>query len=96
MEGTNKGKTMNKKQDAISVAAAIMGRKGGSAKTKAKSDAVRENGKKGGRPSKGIGDKRETVRAYIKAHGGLRGLSPSAKSELILQAERMAGITKIS
>lgn len=35
-----------------SAAAATLGRKGGQAKTEAKTAAVRENGKKGGRPKK--------------------------------------------
>lgn len=37
---------------AIHSAAAILGRKGGSAKSAEKTAAVRENGKKGGRPRK--------------------------------------------
>jgi general stress protein YciG len=36
--------------DPVSVAAAALGRKGGKAKSQEKTDAVRENGKKGGRP----------------------------------------------
>jgi hypothetical protein len=36
----------------LSLAAAIMGRKGGPAKSEKKRKAVRENGKKGGRPRK--------------------------------------------
>jgi len=40
------------KQIDISTAAAAMGRKGGSVKSEAKAAAVRENGKKGGRPPK--------------------------------------------
>jgi hypothetical protein len=39
--------------DKTSKAAALLGRKGGSAKTKAKATAARINGRKGGRP-KGI------------------------------------------
>lgn len=35
---------------AVSAAAAVMGRKGGSARSEAKTAAVRENGRKGGRP----------------------------------------------
>ena len=37
---------------AVSAAAAVMGRKGGSARSEAKTAAVRENGRKGGRPKK--------------------------------------------
>jgi hypothetical protein len=37
---------------AISSAAAILGRKGGKSKSKAKSAAARRNGRKGGRPRK--------------------------------------------
>jgi hypothetical protein len=36
----------------VSVAAAILGRRGGQVKSDAKAKAVRENGKKGGRPPK--------------------------------------------
>ena len=36
----------------ISSAAAILGRKGGTVRTQAKSAAARRNGKKGGRPRK--------------------------------------------
>ena len=39
-------------ENEMSQAAAILGRKGGKARTKAKIKAVRENGKKGGRPRK--------------------------------------------
>jgi hypothetical protein len=39
-------------QQEISKAAAILGRKGGQAKTKAQNRARRLNGKKGGRPKK--------------------------------------------
>ena len=35
------------------LAAALMGKKGGSSKSKAKQKAARENGKCGGRPKKG-------------------------------------------
>jgi len=41
---------MNRKQ--ISKVAAALGKLGGSAKSKAKAKASRENGKKGGRPRK--------------------------------------------
>lgn len=37
----------------VDMAAATLGRKGGSAKTEAKQAASRENGKKGGRPKRG-------------------------------------------
>jgi hypothetical protein len=40
------------KPEQISKAAAAMGRKGGAAKTEAKADAARANGKLGGRPTK--------------------------------------------
>lgn len=40
----------------ISQAAALLGRKGGSAKSEKKTKAVRENGKKGGRPKKRLDD----------------------------------------
>lgn len=39
-------------RSAVGQAASAMGKKGGSAKTEAKSTASRENGKKGGRPKK--------------------------------------------
>jgi hypothetical protein len=39
-------------RSAVSIAAAAMGRKGGSSKSKAKADAAKANGKKGGRPRK--------------------------------------------
>jgi hypothetical protein len=39
-------------EEAIRKAAALIGRKGGQAKTEAKVKAARENGKKGGRPRK--------------------------------------------
>jgi len=38
--------------DSLSAAAAAMGRKGGTSRSKAKKAASRENGKKGGRPKK--------------------------------------------
>lgn len=46
------GKREVVEQSEISKAASAMGKKGGSAKTKAKSSASRENGKLGGRPKK--------------------------------------------
>lgn len=39
-------------EEQISKAAAVMGKKGGKVKSAAKTKAVRENGKKGGRPRK--------------------------------------------
>jgi hypothetical protein len=39
-----------KQDDALRTAAALIGRKGGQAKTEAKIRAAQENGKKGGRP----------------------------------------------
>jgi hypothetical protein len=41
----------------ISQAAAAMGRKGGAAKSEAKADAARANGKRGGRPKKPVAAK---------------------------------------
>lgn len=41
----------------LSKAAAALGRKGGKAKSEAKTKAARENGKKGGRPRKEMKDK---------------------------------------
>lgn len=38
------------------IAAATLGRKGGKAKSEAKTKAARENGKKGGRPRKSVGE----------------------------------------
>ena len=46
------GKLEEEGQSDISKAASAMGKKGGSAKTEAKSAAVRKNGKLGGRPKK--------------------------------------------
>lgn len=42
----------NKQIEAIS--ASVLGKKGGTVKSKAKSKASRENGKKGGRPKKNL------------------------------------------
>jgi len=49
MEGTV---MMGQFTPAVSAAAAVMGRKGGSAKSARKTAAVRENARKGGRPKK--------------------------------------------
>ena len=45
------GKSEDGPED-VSAAAAVMGRKGGSVRSERKTAAVRENGKKGGRPKK--------------------------------------------
>ena len=43
----------------LSEMAAVLGRKGGKVKSRAKARAARENGKKGGRPRKSVGKKGE-------------------------------------
>lgn len=43
---------IHKVNNDLSTAAAALGRKGGSARSEAKTAAVRENGRKGGRPKK--------------------------------------------
>lgn len=68
---------------------AEIGKRGGTAKSDAKVIAVRANGKLGGRPSEGKSARRKAISAYIRDHGGLRGLSPEEKQEILRAAERI-------
>ena len=53
----------------------------GGIKTPAKAAASRANGAKGGRPSKGIGDRREIYRAELRKLGDLRAMSPAERED---------------
>lgn len=59
----------------------------GGIRTPARAAASRANGAKGGRPSHGIGDRREIYRAYLRAAGDLRAMSPAEREDAKAKAK---------
>ena len=54
----------------------------GGIKSPAKAAASRANGAKGGRPSHGIGDRREIYRACLREFGDLRAMTPDDRARV--------------
>ena len=62
----------------------------GGIKTPAKAAASRANGAKGGRPSRGIGDRREIYRACLREFGDLRAMTPEDRARVRAEANAKA------
>ena len=78
---------MNSKQKKlVSTAMSIIG----GIKTPAKAAASRANGAKGGRPSRGIGDRREIYRACLREFGDLRAMPPAERERVRAEAKAKA------
>lgn len=59
----------------------------GGIKSPAKAAASRANGAKGGRPSRGIGDRREIYRALLREAGDLRTMTPAEREAVKAKAK---------
>ena len=62
----------------------------GGIKSTAKAAASRANGAKGGRPSRGIGDRREIYRACLREFGDLRAMPPAERERVRAEAKAKA------